>query len=255
MRWFIYCKEELLLRVLPDGSYEIPSGDSSPVVRKMWMHEFSLEAYADARAFAVDGPVIADGFRMLPLRSTYYYLPQNDYLLAGKFRELLYWDRETQYCGVCGAPMHFHTEISKRCSECGKEIWPQVSTAVIVRITRGEEVFMVRARNFRGDFYGLVAGFVETGETLEEAVQREVREETGLSIKNLHYFDSQPWPYPCGLMVGFTADYAGGNIHLQQEELSNGGWFHRDHLPTLPEKLSIARRLIDNWIQLSTPNS
>ena len=150
MRWFIFCKEELLLRVLRDGSYEIPLGDSSPIERKMWMHEFVLEAYSDARAFAVDTPVIADGFRMLPLRSTYYHLPQNDYLLAGKFRELLYWDRETQYCGICGAPMHFHTEISKRCSECGKEIWPQVSTAVIVRITRGDEVFMVRARNFRG---------------------------------------------------------------------------------------------------------
>ena len=97
MRWFIFCKEELLLRVLRDGSYEIPLGDSSPIERKMWMHEFVLEAYSDARAFAVDTPVIADGFRMLPLRSTYYHLPQNDYLLAGKFRELLYWDRDVKH--------------------------------------------------------------------------------------------------------------------------------------------------------------
>ena len=89
---------------------------------------------------------------------------------------------------------------------------------------------------------------METGETLEEAVRREVREETGLSIRNIRYFDSQPWPYPCGLMVGFNADYDSGELHLQREELKKAGWFHRDHLPNLPEKLSIARRLIDNWL-------
>ncbi len=145
--------------------------------------------------------------------------------------------------------MRFHTDISKRCSECGKEVWPQLSTAVIVLIHRGpDEVLLVHARNFKTDFFGLVAGFVETGETLEEAVCREVSEETGLTIKNIRYFGSQPWPYPCGLMVGFHADYAAGEIHLQRSELSKGAWFHRDHLPHIPEKLSIARRLIDDWL-------
>ena len=107
---------------------------------------------------------------------------------------------------------------------------------------------LVHARNFRGTFYGLVAGFLEPGETLEQCVEREVREETGLKICNIRYFDSQPWPYPSGLMVGFTADYAGGNIKLQDEELSAGAFYHRDHLPELPQKLSIARRLIDHWL-------
>jgi NAD+ diphosphatase len=83
---------------------------------------------------------------------------------------------------------------------------------------------------------------------LEEAVQREVMEETGIKIKNIRYFDSQPWPYPSGLMVGFTADYESGDIHVQLEELQKAGWFHRTNLPKLPEKLSIARRLIDHWL-------
>lgn len=137
----------------------------------------------------------------------------------------------------------------KKCPECGYEIYPPISTAIIVLIRRGEdEVLLVHARNFRGTFYGLVAGFLEPGETLEQCVEREVREETGLSIRNIRYFDSQPWPYPSGLMVGFMADYAGGTIKLQDNELSAGAFYHRNHLPELPQKLSIARRLIDHWL-------
>ena len=141
-----------------------------------------------------------------------------------------------------------HTDISKRCINCGKEVWPSLATAIIVLIQRNDEVLLVHARNFKGNFYGLVAGFVETGETLEEAVHREVLEETGITIENLHYFGSQPWPYPSGLMIGFTADYVSGNIHLQKEELSKGAWFTKDNLPNIPEKLSIARRMLDDWI-------
>ena len=145
--------------------------------------------------------------------------------------------------------MQMHTTISKRCTQCGKEVWPQLATAVIVLIHRGDEVLLVHAKNFKTDFYGLVAGFVETGETLEEAVHREVMEETGIKIKNVTYFSSQPWPYPSGLMVGFNADYVSGELRLQRSELSKGGWFSKNNLPTIPEKLSIARMLIDAWLE------
>ena len=144
--------------------------------------------------------------------------------------------------------MKMHTDISKRCEECGKEVWPSLATAIIVLVHRGNEVLLVHARNFRGNFFGLVAGFVETGESLEEAVHREVMEETGLTITNLRYFGSQPWPYPSGLMVGFHADYVSGEIKLQKEELAAGQWFTKDNLPEIPEKLSIARRIIDDWL-------
>jgi NAD+ diphosphatase len=141
------------------------------------------------------------------------------------------------------------TDISKKCTECGKEIWPQLATAVIVLIHKGDEVLLVRAKNFKRDFFGLVAGFVETGETLEEAVAREALEETDVTITNIRYFASQPWPYPCGLMVGFNADYVSGDIHLQASEIAKGGWFRKDNLPNIPEKLSIARMLLDAWIE------
>lgn len=144
--------------------------------------------------------------------------------------------------------MRLHTNISKICTKCGNEVWPLLSTAIIVLIHRGDDVLLVHANNFKGHFYGLVAGFVETGENLEQAVRREVMEETGLEIKNLRYFGSQSWPYPCGLMVGFHADYARGEIKLQRSELETGGWFNKNKLPEIPEKLSIARKLIDDWL-------
>lgn len=116
-------------------------------------------------------------------------------------------------------------------------------------IRREDSILLVHARNFRGTFNGLVAGFLEPGETLEECVHREVLEETGLHIKNLKYFGSQPWPYPSGIMIGFTADYESGNIKLQQEELSAGAFYTKDNLPEIPKKLSLARKLIDAWLE------
>lgn len=249
--YFVFCKDELLLEQLDDGSFTIPLCEEAPTELKSWTTVMRVAPLGDTEvcAYAIDTPAEGGALTPCPLRQSYYKLPEELYLKAGKCAELLYWDKNTRFCGVCGGPMRLHTDISKRCEHCGKEVWPQVAPAIIVRITRGDdEVLMARARNFRGDFYGLIAGFVETGETLEEAVVREVREETGLEVKNIRYFDSQPWPYPSGLMVGFTADYAGGRIHVQREELKNVAWFHRDHLPKLPEKLSIARRLIDDWL-------
>lgn len=251
--WFIFCKGDLMLEHRPDGTYGIPLSEEAPVEVKPWTTIHTITPFADGtavRTFAVDSPIVGHPrYEMCGLRASYAKLSSDLYQKAGKCQEILYWDQNTKYCGVCGAPMKLHTEISKRCTECGKEVWPQLATALIVLIHRGEEVLLVHARNFRGDYYGLVAGFVETGESLEEAVVREVREETSLEISNLRYFGSQPWPYPCGLMVGFHADYASGDIHLQRSELSAGGWFRKDNLPHIPEKLSIARRLIDSWLE------
>ena len=250
--FFVFCKDDLLLELLPDGTYTIPLCEAPPTEVKPWTTILNITPLGDTevKAYAIDTPVAPGGqLEPCPLRQSYYRLPRELYLKAGKCAELVFWDKNTRYCGVCGGTMKLHTDISKRCEHCGKEVWPQLSPAVIVRITRGaDEILLARGRNFRGDFYGLIAGFVETGETLEEAVAREVREETGLSITRPRYFASQPWPYPCGLMVGFTAEYAGGQIHVQREELKNVAWFHRDHLPKLPEKLSIARWLVDDWL-------
>ena len=263
--FFVFCKEDLLLEKTEDGGYTVPFSEEPPTEVKPWTHQMNITPMDDGTpvvTYRVDNVPdivlnqITDGksvnyksYEMCGLRQSYYKLPRNLYLKAGKCQELLYWDQNTKYCGICGAPMRMDTDISKKCTQCGKEIWPQLATAVIVLIHKGDEVLLVRAKNFKRDFFGLVAGFVETGETLEEAVAREALEETGVTITNIRYFGSQPWPYPCGLMVGFNADYVSGEIHLQTSEIAKGGWFRKDNLPDIPEKLSIARMLLDAWIE------
>ncbi len=194
---------------------------------------------------------VPEGLHRVGLRAAFDLLPHNIYIMAGKAAELLYWDKTTRFCGRCGAPMAMHTDISKRCTRCGSEVWPALQAAIIVAVTRrgGEEILLVQSKNFRGDYYGLVAGFVETGETLEECVAREVMEETGLRIRDLRYVASQPWPFPCGLMIGFEAETDDSDIVLQRSELNKGGWFTQQNLPAIPGKVSLARKLIDRWLE------
>lgn len=249
--WFVFISNTLLLQHDSMG-YHVPCSENPPFPLKEWtpVQELSTLEGKPCMAYSLTTPPNdLDGYVTIGLRESWNVLPRPFYNMASKASELLYWDTNTHYCGVCGAPMKRVTSISKQCTHCGKEVWPQVSPAIIVRIRRGDKILLVHAKNFRrSEMYGLVAGFVETGETLEDCAVREVKEEVGLQINNIRYFGSQPWPYPCGIMIGFTADYVSGDLRLQEEELNNAGWFDRQHLPPIPDKMSIARRLIDDYI-------
>lgn len=241
-----------MLQKCDDGSYTIPRSEEMPIAAPYGTHILNISPMDDGtevKALRISENPDDEKFEMCGLRQSFYKLSQPLYLKAGKCQELLYWDQNTQFCGVCGSPMQMDTDISKRCPNCGKTVWPQLATAIIVLINRGDDLLLVHAKNFKTDFYGCIAGFVETGESLEEAVVREVAEETAITIKNLRYFKSQPWPYPCGLMVGFFAEYESGELKLQESELSRGNWFNKNSLPTIPEKLSLARMLIDKWLE------
>ena len=246
LRWYLFYRDQLLLQERPEG-LAIPSGAEPPVaVDRTFTVDYQGAGTAQAAHLAA--PVELSGYRMMGLRASWDLLPQAAYDEAGKAFQLLYWDTHSRYCPVCGTPTEQTTPICKRCPRCGHELYPPIAPAIIVLIRKGEEILLVHARNFRGNFHGLVAGFIEVGETLEECLRREVREETGLEIKELRYFASQPWPYPSGLMIGFTATYAGGSLKLQTEELSTGAFFSKDNLPEIPRKLSLARKLIDAWL-------
>lgn len=249
MFWFVFRKNELLVERGADGGYTVPDAELCPVAAQEEMELTTLHGVPCRAVRVAEDAPDGDGAReWMDLRASFDNLPSEQYRMAGKASELLYWSGQTRFCGVCGAPMETATDISKQCPACGQTVWPQLATAIIVLVRRGGRILMVHAHNFRGNFYGLVAGFVETGESLEECVRREVWEETRIRVKNIRYVASQPWPYPCGLMVGFCADYESGEIRLQAEELAAGDWFSPAHLPQLPGKVSLARRLIDDWL-------
>lgn len=254
--WFVFIGNSIVLECDEKG-YHVPCSAEPPFQMKEWTPTQELPPidHIPCMVYSISMPPSdMKGMQTIGLRESWALLPQAFYNAAGKASELLYWDSNTKYCGMCGAPMKRTTAISKQCTNCGKEVWPQVSPAIIVRIHKGDDILLVHAKNFRrSEMYGLVAGFVETGETLEECVKREVYEEVGLEIENIQYFGSQPWPYPCGIMIGFTANYVGGKLRLQEEELSNANWFNRDNLPPIPDKMSIARRLIDDYIAEKRP--
>lgn len=250
--WFIFYKDQLLLEKKEDGIYAIPCGESSPIVikEKTTVHNITTLEGRNCKAFSLSSPIEeSEQWIMIGLRASYEYLPLSHYQTAGKAHEILHWDRNSRFCSACGTPMEQKESIMKRCPKCGWEVYPSISTAILVLVRKKDSLLLVHARNFKGTFNSLVAGFLETGETLEECVAREVKEETGLDVKNITYFGNQPWPYPSGLMVGFIADYAGGEINLQDEELSSGDFYTRDNLPELPRKLSLARKMIDWWIE------
>ena len=246
--WFLFSHGDIFLAEHADGSLGLPLQENSPLDSLPDAMEIPSFGEYNAVIAEVDDSTALHGFFRIGLRSSYYKLDHRSYLMAGKAAELLNWHMETLFCGHCGHPMTFHTPISKVCTCCQREVWPKLSPAIIVLIRRNDEILLVQSRSFKKNYYGLVAGFVETGESLEDTVYREVREETGLEITNLQYFGSQPWPYPRGLMIGFMADYASGSLHIQFSELNKGGWFRRDNMPAIPEKLSIARMLIDAWL-------
>ncbi|MEO6005685.1 MAG: NAD(+) diphosphatase [Opitutus sp.] len=165
-------------------------------------------------------------------------------------RQLLWWDRRHQFCGACGTPtVEVSEERARRCPKCTAMFFPVVSSAVIVAVTRGEELLLAHNRNFRAGMFSLLAGFVDPGETLEQAAIREVREEVGIQIKNLVYVTSQPWAFPNSLMVGFRAEFASGDILVDGKEIEEARWYRRASLPEIPRPGTVARQIIDLWHQ------
>ena len=194
--------------------------------------------------------VVSEAITLYNLRRLLGQIPEDLFFLAGKASQILHWDRTHQFCGQCGAQTENKIdERAKLCPSCGLVNYPRISPAIIVAITRGQEILLAKGSRFQAGFYSVLAGFVEPGETFEECVQREVREEVGLEVKNINYFGSQPWPFPDSLMVGFTADYASGDITIDNNEILDAGWFKVEQLPLIPGNGSIARRLIDWFVQ------
>lgn len=252
-RCFAFAGGELLVRRDDQGGVVVATWDEVrtrevTIVRHQYLGVLDGEHCWSAEV-AVESRVPVD-LEPTGIRALYGVLPETHYAVAGRAFQIIAWERDHQFCGRCGTPTEpVRGERARRCPVCELTAYPRLSPAIIVLIERGDEILLARGHAFAPGRFGIIAGFVEPGESLEDAVRREVREEVGLELRDVAYFGSQPWPFPHGIMIGFRAKHAAGEITVDPQELAEADWYRIDNLPTIPAKLSIARRLIDDWAE------
>lgn len=193
---------------------------------------------------------IPDGYQLVPIRQLISQWTKQQFEQASRAVQLLEWRRNHKFCSHCGTVTEAHArEYAMVCPACGYHQYPRVQPCIITVITRGkDEILLAKNARNKTSMYGLIAGFVEVGETLEQAVQRETEEEIGIQVKNIQYLSSQPWPFPSNLMIAFRAEYESGEIVLQEEEISDAKFFKFDQLPEIPFAGSIAHAMIQHVI-------
>jgi NAD+ diphosphatase len=250
--WFVFREEDLLIE--PESSQtKVPYLLDVAELKLPILSEHYVGLLSGRHCYAVDvakETTAPKGMVFEDLRQVYGVMDEDLFLVAGRAAQIIHWDRTHQYCGRCGARTKIHsTERARKCPQCGLLHFPRLDPAIIVLVERGSEMLLARSRRFSTPIYSVLAGFVEPGETLEEAVIREVNEETGIGVKDIRYFWSQSWPFPHSLMIGFTATYASGQISIGDGENIDADWFTADNLPSLPSKMSIARKLIDWFLE------
>ena len=261
-----YCfafKERELLLLNENGTFRLPEIDEFSalginVVRQQYLGEFNeISCYSmeitDFNSSSAGGDDSTVTYIYSGLRKLDNFLEASLSSIAGKAVHIMEWDKNTIFCGRCGSSTFpKDTERAKQCPECGFTAFPKISPAIIVLIEKGDRVLLARSPHFPQGRYSIIAGFVEPGESIEQAVVREVREEVGISVRNVKYFGSQPWPYPDSLMIGFTAEYLDGDIQVDGIEIEDAGWFLKDEIPNIPGTDSISGQLIAYFIRKHT---
>ncbi|MGE5187157.1 MAG: NAD(+) diphosphatase [Acidobacteriota bacterium] len=242
----LYAVSGQSLFVVRDGaSARVPVG---PAGDALYLGELDGEP---CFALATGEPPVA-GSEPVALRALFGVLADEEFAIAGRALGLTAWDRDHRFCGRCGAPTaRSSSERVRSCTACRHGAYPRLSPAVIMLVERDGRALLGRNARFPLPFFSTLAGFVEVGETLEQAVAREVAEEAGIAIADIRYFGSQPWPFTGSLMIGFTARWASGELVVDASELAEAGWYAPDALPPVPPRLSIARELIDDFVRRS----
>lgn len=241
---FVFAGDRL---VLPAGA-ERPMTLAEVEAAGLALLETSPLGRIDGRAAVVANTrePLPEGFSAKVVRRLFGRLPVETIAVAAYASQIAHFLDTYRFCGRCSAKtVPSSRERLVRCEACKRDIYPRVSPCIIILVEHGSRILLTRAPHFPAGMYGLVAGFVEPGESLEACAKREVLEETGVRIRNVRYVASQPWPFPSQLMVGFTAEYDGGDLVVDTQELEEAAWFELDALPQIPPPLSIARHLIE----------
>ena len=250
-RYFIFSRGKILIR---RGRVDVAplAADRWPAFRPYAGTVLPMGEVDGTMAFAVEllpGAAIGGDLEWLSLRSLVGEVDDARFNLWGKAAQLLHWHGSHRYCGRCGRPTQAHASDQARvCPDCSLVWYPRISPCIIVLVTRGEELLLARSPRFRDGMYSTLAGFIEPGESAEEALRREVREEVAIEVGAVRYFGSQPWPFPGQLMLGFFAQYASGEIAIDGLEISDAGWYHCRRLPPVPGEGTIAGQMIRAYL-------
>ena len=221
----------------------IPSDSILLLVGSLENRIFALELLTDISSFL--------SAELRSLRSLMFSHEDNELILVGKANQIIDWYKTHRHCGTCGSV----TSLSQDqrvlvCSSCHIQYFPRINPCAIVLVTRGAEILLARNARFRTGFFSCLAGFIEVGESAEETVHREIKEEVGIAVKNVRYKKSQSWPFPSQLMLGFHADYLSGEIVPEPAEIEEAAWFNIFNLPAIPSaKISVAGELIQLYKQ------
>lgn len=251
--WFILHNQKL---VMSKGSNTVPLGEVPEECQLQLDNRYFLGNYKGKSCYCGDLRDIRQlpgGLELVSLRSLLGILDADMFTIAGRAMQLNNWRTTHRFCGKCGKPtIYDHSEeFSTICTDCNISFYPRISPVVIMSVVDGNRILLARSPRFRTGIFSTLAGFVEPGETLEEAVAREVHEEVNVKVKDIRYVASQPWPFPHSLMMGFQTTYAGGRIVIDNKEIEDAGWFSARDLPAIPIQGTIARHLIQQFLDES----
>ncbi len=248
---FVFYKGKILVTE-NGGKLHIPTNTIEQFNQQNIIYRRFMGMYCNTPCYIMELNEISAYNESLPrvnLRELFGAIADDLFSLAGKALQILSWHQENKFCGKCAAPMTDHDdELAKQCTACEHIVYPRISPVVIMTIEKGDSILLGRSPHFPKGMYSPLAGFVEAGETLEEAVIREIHEEVDIEVCNISYAASQPWPFPHSLMIGFRADYFSGKISIDTNELEDARWFHVDNLPVLPSPISISRHLMNLFL-------
>ena len=248
--YFLFCNDELLVKL--ENNIAI-----IPTMNELKNLEFDKVQYLgsinskNCYCGEINEDFVIPNFMIyMNLKDLTHKLSEDIFWISGRAIQVVNWNNDHVYCGRCGTlTQNVDGERAKKCPKCTLSNYPRISPAIIVAVVREGKLLLAHNLQFPKDLYSVVSGFVEVGETFEECVIREVQEETGITVKNIKYFGNQPWPFPNSIMIGFTAEYASGEINVDGEEISHANWYSPNEMPITPDSISIGKKLIDWFVK------